>query len=279
MLMRLNREARGCRLGWVGSLAAVVAIGLVAAGRAEASPYYMATDIGSWSDMQRIWPGYVNSKTGTAYSFWDQTTGPKLLTELGTSPLPTVTLPLPPSDHPNPGDPTFQTLTMVPTTINDLGTIIGVAPTMPNLPGGPLQLPLEWGYAVRSVDGRYGPFIALDPEKSMSARVFLSQANQILVDAHSGTRLLDLNTGVTSSIQQLIPPQILRQYPNTLIAETMNSRGDILVHASGPSGEEAFILTPPGLAPPSTVPEPSTLLIFAAAGSLALRTARRRKTA
>lgn len=97
-----------------------------------------------------------------------------------------------------------------------------------------------------------------------------------------------MNTGITSTLYQLFPPALLQQLsgsfggqPILLQSYDIDDRGDLLVTAgpgNGPSQEaETFLLTPPGLAPPTPTPEPSSLLIFGLiAGALGLRTAVRR---
>jgi len=86
-----------------------------------------------------------------------------------------------------------------------------------------------------------------------------------------------LNTGTSTSISEIIPPELLQKL-TALSYDGIDDRGDILIDNWDSKGDEYYVLTPPGLDPPA-VPEPSTLLIFAAAGALAVRASRRRRAA
>jgi hypothetical protein len=277
MFMQSMREAGGIRLGRTLTvrLTLVAAVGLIAAGRAEASPY-IATDLGPVSDIQRNWQSFDNTKTGVSYAF---TTTLRDLTDAEWNNLPTysayISQPPPPTGD-GPGH--TKTVTMNPMRINDSGTVLGSLDTVVTRFGDTVSTNI--GYTVRSPDGTYSPFVTLSTVPTAAyAHVYLSQANQILIADPTSTRLVDLNTGTTTSLDQLVPQQILQNYPLSQYVQGIDDRGDILLYArNGITGGEAFMLTPPGLDPPA-VPEPSTLLIFAAVGALAVRTAARRRKA
>ena len=75
--------------------------------------------------------------------------------------------------------------------------------------------------------------------------------------------LFNVNTGVSTPVDQLVPPSISQQF-GIAAAVGIDDRGDILVDAENLANQqdEMFMLTPPGLAPPTPTPEPSTLLFF-----------------
>ena len=114
--------------------------------------------------------------------------------------------------------------------------------------------------------------------------LYLSQSNQILIwdNSHVSTSLFNVNTGTTTPISQLFPPALLQQLTGSPTGVTspfegggIDDRGDILVTVSeipGSRQDETFLLTPPGLAPATSTPEPSSLLIFGMiAGGMGLR--------
>ncbi|MDR3621465.1 MAG: hypothetical protein P4L85_19095 [Paludisphaera borealis] len=275
MLTRSMQKTRGIRLGRTFALVArkALAVGVcaVAAGRAEASPY-IVTDLGSTADIQQHSPSFVNTKTGVSYAF-PQTV--RQLEDGEWNNLPTysahISQPLTPIGD---GTAHTKTVTMHPLLINNSGTVIGTLDTVVDRFGNTVSTNI--GYAVRSSDGTYSPFVTMATAPNGAyVHLFLSQANQILALGQK-TWLVDLNKGTTTSLDQLVPLQILQNYPYNQYVQGIDDRGDILLYANNPStGTEAFMLTPPGLDPPA-VPEPSTLLIFAAAGALAVRTAARR---
>jgi PEP-CTERM motif len=90
---------------------------------------------------------------------------------------------------------------------------------------------------------------------------------------------LDLKTGITTPLSQLIPSALQQASSYGIYPDAIDDRGDILVHeTSGKQGDGVYILTPPDLAPPLPTPEPSTFLIFGLiAGAVALRTVGRKK--
>ncbi|APW61853.1 PEP-CTERM sorting domain-containing protein [Paludisphaera borealis] len=277
MFMTSLQETRGHHLGRCGSLAArlvlVGAIGLFAAVRAGASPY-IAMDLGRVSDMQQNGQSYDNTKTGVSYAFPNTL---RNLTDAEMANLPTYTAAMQQPPPPNRNDsPSTKIVTMNAMRINDSGTVIGTLDRIVDRFGHTVYT--DVGYTVRSPDGTYSPFVTLSAyPTSASAHYYLSQANQILITDPTATRLVDLNTGKSTSIDQLIPQQLLQNYPGIPFVQGIDDRGDIVIYADNQfTGSEAFMLTPPGLDPPA-VPEPSTLLIFAAAGALAVRTVGRRK--
>ncbi|MDR3623185.1 MAG: PEP-CTERM sorting domain-containing protein [Paludisphaera borealis] len=277
MFMTSLQETRGHHLGRCGSLAArlvlVGAIGLFAAVRAEASPY-IATDLGRVSDMQQKGQSFDNTKTGVSYAF-PVTVRQLAGAEWNNLPSYTADVSQPPRpiwDHSE----LTKTVTMHPQLINDSGTVIGTLDTIVDRFGNSVSTNI--GYAVRSPDGTYSPFVTMATAPNGAyVHLFLSQANQILALGQSSTWLVDLNKGTSTTIDQLVPQQILQNYPGIPFVQGIDDRGDIVIYADNQfTGSEAFMLTPPGLDPPA-VPEPSTLLIFAAAGALAVRTVGRRK--
>lgn len=278
MLMTSKLEV--CRTGLVrpASIAALIgAICFVAAGRVEASPYYSVTDMGREFDVWGNDSGYYNGKTGISYEF---TNRPTILTDSDRANLPTYDVHLTgwPDYH------EYRTVTMQQTSANDSGTVVGnLVKSMYRSNNFPIYT--ELGYTVKSSDGTYSPFVPLaDNLDIYSSRIILNQANQILINPQGPQlngfgqtpRLLDLNTGMTTPLTQLIPPEILEHYQRGVLGEGLDDRGDILVLAYNQNFEvEALMLTPPGLDPPA-VPEPSTLLVFAAGAVLAIRAGRRR---
>jgi hypothetical protein len=276
MLKRSILVAGETRHGWLGSLAARLAlIGagvLAAAGRVDASPYTV-TDLGDWFNVHRDGTGdyYTNVKTGASYAFF--TTPPDDITSEQQASLPTATATV---YGPGPSFPP-ATVKLQGCLINDSGTVLGYITTSIDYNSGK-ELTGAFGYAARSPDGQYSSFVPVSDRvhnPNETNDLYLSQANQILVNDSNGTRLADVNTGTITPIAQLMPSQILEKFPLGFGGFDIDDRGDILVEAIGLGGmTEALMLTPPGLAPPA-VPEPSTLLIFAAAGALAIRAGRR----
>ncbi|WP_168189340.1 PEP-CTERM sorting domain-containing protein [Paludisphaera borealis] len=278
MLTRSIQKTRGIRLGrtfvLVARQALAVGVCALAAGQSWASPY-IATDLGRVSDMQQKGQSFDNTKTGVSYAF--PVTVRQLAGAEGNN-LPTysahISQPLTPIGD---GTAHTKTVTMHPLLINNSGTVIGTLDTVVDRFGNSVSTNI--GYAVRSPDGTYSPFVTMATAPNGAyVHLFLSQANQILALGQK-TWLVDLNKGTTTSLDQLVPQQILQNYPYNQYVQGIDDRGDIVIYADNQyTGSEAFMLTPPGLDPPA-VPEPSTLLIFAAAGVLVVRTARRRKLA
>jgi len=272
MIVTSKQEARRTRVVravmFASRLALAGAIWFVAAGRAEASPYTV-TDLGNFS-----WAEYPYGPNMADFGFVN-TTRPLTSEEMANLPTYSAYLAEPPPHY----DPPYRTVTMQPIAINDSGTVIGRLATSVYRDGSAVFT--EVGYAVRSPDGHYAPFVPLNGYEGLpSVELTLSQANQILMLGEGGVKLVDVNTGTTTPITQVIPPELLTPYSN-LIIEGFDDRGDILVRTTlnfDLKGNEYYILTPPGLDPPA-VPEPSTLLIFAAAGALAVRASRRRGSA
>ncbi|APW63204.1 PEP-CTERM sorting domain-containing protein [Paludisphaera borealis] len=279
MLTRSMRKTPGISLGrtilLVARQALAIGVCVVAAGRAGASPY-IVTDLGRVSDMQQNGQSFDNTKTGVSYAFPNTL---RNLTDAEMANLPTYSATMRQPPPPNwDNSPSTKIVTMNAWRINDSGTVIGTLDKVVDRFGNPVNS--DVGYTVRSPDGTYSPFVTLSAyPASASAHYYLSQANQILITDPTATRLVDLNTGRSTSIDQLIPQQLLQNYPGIPFVQGIDDRGDIVIYADNQyTGSEAFMLTPPGLDPPP-VPEPSTLLIFAAAGALVVRTARRRRLA
>ena len=238
-------------------------------GRVEAAPYYTATAIGNLNDFRQDSQGLTNTQTGVSYGFATTTTP---ITDADLQNLPSGTV--------LQGVTYLQQMdyTMRVTAINGSGTAIGSIPT--NGGSNPWNNPIL-GYAVRSPDGQYSPFVPLITPNGSDQQgdiLHLSQANQILVDSYVvGTgeqaSLVDIKSGVTTPLGQLIPPALLQQFPSGFHPDAIDDRGDILVDTVfGPQGAQAYILTPAGLAAPTATPEPSSLLICGLiAGAAGLR--------
>lgn len=226
---------------------------------AEASPY-TATYIGDPSDLT-VSSTIDNSKTGLSYAFESTT---RSLTDLERQNLPEVTV-LQGATYPQP-----ITVPMQATAINDSGTVIGSVPAG----GGSLSDPwmrVSMVYTVRSADGHYSPMVELSPADSPGRGwLALSQANQILIQDSQGGRLLDLASGITTPLMDLVP-QALRDLYYGFHADGIDDRGDILVSGRPKTGDlmgfHSYILTPPGLTPPPAVPEPATVWLFGAVAS------------
>jgi hypothetical protein len=233
---------------------------LMSAARSEAAAYTV-TDLGRRNDIRRL-GGIVNEQTGVKYPFVNTV---RALTRDEMQGLPGGTTVLQTGVW-------SQTVpfTMQAEAINNAGTVLGIAPAASGT-SNPWS-DYTFVYAVRSPDGKYGPMIDLSAKA-----VWPSQANQMLIDSPSGTRLLDVASGVTTPIDQLVTPDFLKQY-SRIMGENIDDRGDLFVYATAPDGHwESFLLTPPGLAQPVPTPEPSTILLFGLlAGALGLRTAARR---
>jgi hypothetical protein len=262
-------EACGTRFGRVGSLAArlalIGAIGIVWNERAEGVPYYTVTDIGSYESFGAA------SRSLDDFGFISTVRRSAEMTGAELANLPTFAAGVASPYGPMPP----QTQTMQPFQINDSGTVIGTLVTSVYRDGTPDYT--EVGYAVRSADGQYSPFVPLAGYSGgATTHLYLSSSNQILI---VGDRqdIFDVNTGTTTSIPQLIPPELLQKL-SLINVDAIDDRGDLLIDSFifSTHKTEYYILTPPGLSPPP-VPEPSTLLIFAAVGALTVRTAARRK--
>lgn len=259
-----------------GRIALALCLWVALAGRSGASPYYTVTPIGNLGDIQVGTASLVNTATGLSYSFVN-TAGP--LTSAESQNLPATYLPV---NYQIQGSETFPLVRfgLSATAINNSGTVIGAFPTWSA--SSPWTTSTQ-GYTVRSSNGNYSPFVTLVPSSPVGyGQLFLSQSNQILVNDINGTRLLDLNTKIMTPVSQLVPQALLQalQANGGFHGDAIDDRGDLLVD----NGRPAYILTPPGLAPPDPIPtatpEPSTLAFFGLiAGSLAVRSAlgRRRK--
>jgi len=249
----------------------VASIYLMSVARADASGLYTVTYVGNSNVVQQDSAKVYNNQSGVSYAFATTTTP---FTQADSHNLPETTV------HQGASNPQPITYPMNVTSFNSSGTVIG------SLPSGQARSdPWEsvtLGYSVRSPDGQYSPFVTLvppDPQVSQPSpgQLFLSQSNQILINAPQSMRLLDLKSGVTTPIDQLIPPDLLKGLTNGYRVQGIDDRGDIVAIAptsefSGRFEFSEFLLTPPGLAAPISTPEPSTLLIFGLiAGTLGAR--------
>ena len=170
--------------------------------------------------------------------------------------------------------------------INSSGTVIGSIPV--NGSGNESNQPYRDNDRLRGEIPRW-PILAVRPsappsDSGPNGQLYLSQSNQILIwdNSHVSASLLNVATGTTTPISQLFPPALLQQLTGSPTGATsffqgkgIDDRGDVLVTVGllpGFRQTETFILTPPGLAPPTSTPEPSSLLIFGMiAGGMGLR--------
>jgi hypothetical protein len=234
----------------------------------KADAYYTVTDIGpdvNGYDMNG--QTVTNPQTGVSYPF--------VVTTTPTSTVDTQNLPgvngLYGVESPQN---VFFPMTVLAT--NSLGTVLGGVPD-----GSSRAEPysyLTYGYAVPTTNGQYSGFIPLSSSGYYEPQ--LSQANEILYNAaYAPTTLVNVSTGVSTPVDQLVPPAFLQQYYGIAYGVAIDDRGDILVE-TGPGQPELFILTPPGLAAPTAAPEPSTLLIFGLiSAGMGLRSAMQRRSA
>jgi hypothetical protein len=149
------------------------------------------------------------------------------------------------------------------------GTVIGYVPS-----GASHAIPyssLSTGYAVLNPKGQWSGFTILSSgPNGFAGIVQLShQANQILVSDSQGVRLVNPVDGTVTPISQLIPPASQSQFSNFSQGQ-IDDRGDILVTSASSTGDVELLLTPPGLAAPAVIPEPSTILVFAVLGVAAI---------
>ncbi len=177
------------------------------------------------------------------------------------------------------------TYQMRPEEMNGSGLVVG---TIPNAPGYNPWVYQALVYTVRQADGSFGGSGMLaDEHESYYGLPQLSDTNQILINrVHAGWNLYDVKTRVETSIGNLIPPDLLAKYgltrndvPAYGATVSIDGRGDLMVDLpkGDGSGQDVYILTPPGLAAPAPVPEPSVLWIAAAAvAGLGFRARRRR---
>ncbi|OJW09453.1 MAG: hypothetical protein BGO49_13040 [Planctomycetales bacterium 71-10] len=252
---------------------------------ASAASYYTPTYVGRDRDVDSSWDGgrkLVDRTTGVAY---DVDSGAIALDAPGSA-----ALDLPKTTILRGGMyPFVETFAMRGYWINpNTGTVVGM------IPSGASQA-LPWssvftGYATRDEDGTYSDFQRLTNGVGADATILLNSADQVLIrtvtwgssGADIETRLIDAATGIATSLRDLIDPEFWGRY-GRLDVEGLTARGDILVSAI-PSGDygtpdsslaEIFILTPPGVAAPTPIPEPS--LLWLAAGSIALGLRARRR--
>ncbi|WP_337176587.1 hypothetical protein [Paludisphaera sp.] len=268
------------RPGWVIAFGIVAAWGVVAPSRAEASAYYTPTYVGTPGEVGNvpIADGMVsNQATGTSHAFLQSTRD-----RLGS--LPSGYFDGLPTNQVRQGAtrPVLNTYTMRPVAVNGSGIVLGTIPI--HASSDPWRNP-ALGYAVKQADGGFSPFRQLAFHGEYYEFPQLSESGQILINRAGsggmggGSMLHDVATGVETAIRDLIPPELLARYGNSVYALGIDDRGDLLVHLSGaePSGGGVLILTPPGLDAPAAVPEPSGAWLAAAAiAGLAFRARRRR---
>ncbi len=265
--------------------------GLAVSERANASAYYSVTVLGDDADIKASSTGYYNTKTGLSYDFISRTTP---ITQADRAKAPTEQL------YQGVATPIERTYTMQVYQTNDAGTIIGAMPS--GLIRSEPESSLTYGYAVQYANGAYSDFKPLLMPTQWSVNgwgtLMLNQANQILLANPSGlgSSLLDLNTGTTTRILDLIPQDLLDKiqkapdYGSYVNIKGFDDRGDILIRAplNGNSDWKDFMLTPPGLAapagvpinppPPTPTPEPASWMIFSlVVGVFGVRAAVRRR--
>ncbi|WP_165250690.1 hypothetical protein [Paludisphaera soli] len=227
-----------------------LALGLGLTSAAHASPY-TATYLGRFEDLRSNGSNLDNASNGVSYLFPITTRYPEP-GEIADPPM--ATLP--------DGNGGTRAIPMVVTAINDAGTYIGGVSD----PAGPPGVTTRT-FTVRSEDGRYAPLVELTP--ATRGWIALSQSNQILLSDPEKSWLYDVATRTATPVDSLAPPQLLASYA-AFHPTGIDDRGDLLIRASRPrpggaAGEwdvDAYLLTPPGLAAPSPVPEPSALWIF-----------------
>jgi hypothetical protein len=235
-------------------LPAFVLLGLAATVRADA--YYSIIDLGNEQNISTSSSAILNTQTGQSWAF--QTTTPAIPQNILTN-LPEWT------GQYGTTNPTTVTYPMTVVAYNSAGTAIGELPS-----GQSLALPwstVVMGYAVRSPDGQWSSFVPLS--SSYGPAVELSQqANVILVGDNTGWRLVNPVAGSTTPLTQLVPPSFLQQFSGqSFFGLNIDDRGDILVAGFTATGQEAFLLTPPGLIAPAAVPEPTALATIVVAAS------------
>ncbi|WP_165066264.1 hypothetical protein [Paludisphaera rhizosphaerae] len=262
------------RPGWKFAFGIVVfAVCLAAPSRTEAVPYYTATYVGMSQDIGNSAPNagvIVNRTTGEAFPFQSTWIDPHSQPAGFFDSLPTTRV------YQGALEPILTTYTMLPSAMNSSGVVLGTIAVSRSIhPEGDPAV----GYTVRQANGYFGMFIQLAHDHSHYYGVpQLSETGQILIRlANGGPTLVDTTTGIATQVRDLIPPELLAKYGGILDATSIDDRGDILVQIYNGSGiSSEFILTPPGLAAPSPVPEPSILYLAAATiAGLTVRSRRR----
>ncbi len=197
--------------------------------------------------------------------------------------------------------PQYVYFSMTALSSNSQGTLIG------GLPDGASRampyLEQDLGYTQKQPDGTYGPFhqLSVPTLDGQTASVFkgggfgvsgsiaLNGANQILFtpvylpyptsSAQAEGALIDLNTGTTKTISQLLSPQDLKLYLAPPIPIAFADNGSILASAVLLNGQQVtLLLSPPDTPLPEPVPEPAPLATMCAAIGFAIYRKRRHKS-
>lgn len=241
----------------------IVCLPLAWGSPALADAYYTVTDLGDLQHTQ-VTAGpngqqiSTNTESGVSYAYAFPTTPLIPLTQDQSKQLPGVSV------YTGVTNPTLTYFQMTAQGANAQGTVIGTEPSG-EMRGSPQVDPI-YGYTLPDGHGGYGPFVALTQTIAGSPAPFgtwvkLNNQNQILIQDVTGSRLLDLNTGTTTKVSDLIAPDTLKQMVS-FVPTSFSDNGSILGFG-GTFGNEEYLLTPSGVPAPVPVPEPTTLATLA----------------